>query len=33
MIQELEVIFGNHEKDGQVVFEYDTKVFYGQMGK
>ncbi len=32
MIQELEAIFGNHEKDGQVVFEYDTKVFYGQLG-
>jgi len=32
MIQDLEVIFRNHEKDGQVVFEYDTKVFYGQLG-
>ena len=32
MIHELEVIFRNHEKDGQVVFEYDTKVFYGQVG-
>jgi SAM-dependent methyltransferase len=30
MIQELEVIFRNYEKDGMVVFEYDTKVFYGQ---
>jgi SAM-dependent methyltransferase len=32
MIQELDVIFRNHEKDGHVVFEYDTKVFYGQVG-
>jgi len=32
MIHQLEVIFRNHEKDGQVVFDYDTKVFYGQLG-
>ena len=31
MIQELEVIFRNHQKDGQIAVEYDTKVFYGQL--
>jgi SAM-dependent methyltransferase len=33
MIQELEAVFRNHEKDGKVVFEYDTKVFYGSLKK
>jgi hypothetical protein len=31
MIQELEVIFRNHQKDGQIAVEYDTTVFYGQL--
>jgi SAM-dependent methyltransferase len=31
MIDELSEVFAKHEKDGGIVFEYDTKVFYGQM--
>lgn len=32
MLQELERIFREHEKDGKVVVEYDTKVYYGRLG-
>ena len=31
MIDELREVFAKHEKDGRIVFEYDTKVFYGQL--
>ena len=33
MLQELERIFHVHEKNGKVVFEYDTKVHYGQLDR
>jgi ubiquinone/menaquinone biosynthesis C-methylase UbiE len=32
MMEELKQAFGRHQLDGQVIFEYDTKVFYGQTG-
>jgi len=31
MIQELRNVFDRHQKSGSVTFEYDTKVFYGQL--
>jgi SAM-dependent methyltransferase len=31
MIEKLDSIFRKHEKDGRVVFEYDTLVYYGQL--
>jgi SAM-dependent methyltransferase len=31
MMNELEHIFLRHQKDGKVIFEYDTRVYYGQM--
>jgi SAM-dependent methyltransferase len=31
MIERLDSIFHEHEKDGRVVFEYDTLVYYGRM--
>jgi SAM-dependent methyltransferase len=31
MIEELRNVFNRHQKDGTVIFEYDTKVFYGQL--
>lgn len=31
MLDELSRIFAAHEKDGQVILEYDTNVYYGQM--
>lgn len=30
MLDELQQIFGQHQTNGQVVFEYDTIVYYGQ---
>lgn len=30
MLDELQAIFGHHQTHGQVVFEYDTIVYYGQ---
>ena len=31
MMNELERIFLNHQKDAKVIFEYDTRVYFGQM--
>ena len=31
MLEELQTIFAEHEKSGQIVFEYDTKVYFGQL--
>jgi len=31
MIEELRNVFDRHQKKGRVLFEYDTKVFYGQL--
>ena len=31
MIEELQQVFGRHQTDGYVRFEYDTKVFYGRL--
>jgi ubiquinone/menaquinone biosynthesis C-methylase UbiE len=31
MLQSLRQIFDEHQKNGRVAFEYDTKVFYGQL--
>jgi SAM-dependent methyltransferase len=31
MMEELRNVFDRHQKNGSVVFEYDTKVFYGQL--
>ena len=31
MIEELKEVFDRHQKNGTVLFEYDTKVFYGQL--
>jgi SAM-dependent methyltransferase len=33
MMRELEAIFDKHQKNGYVNFEYETKVFYGQLSK
>ena len=33
MIRELEDIFAKHEDGGHVIFEYDTKIFYGQIAR
>ncbi len=33
MLQELERIFNAHESKGIVRFEYDTRVYYGQLGQ
>jgi ubiquinone/menaquinone biosynthesis C-methylase UbiE len=32
MMQELQRIFRAHARDGKVLFEYDTRVYYGQLG-
>ena len=32
MIRELESIYAAHQRNGQVVFEYDTKVYFGRLG-
>jgi SAM-dependent methyltransferase len=31
MMRELAALFGRHQRDGRIVFEYDTKVFYGRL--
>jgi hypothetical protein len=31
MMLELRNVFERHHRNGQVVFEYDTKVFYGRI--
>jgi SAM-dependent methyltransferase len=31
LMRELAALFERHRRDGRVVFEYDTKVFYGQL--
>ena len=31
MMRELAAVFERHQRDGRVVVEYDTKVFYGQL--
>jgi SAM-dependent methyltransferase len=31
MMDELERMFCRHQKDGKVIFEYDTRVYFGQM--
>jgi len=31
MIEEVRIVFDRHQTDGSVIFEYDTKVFYGQL--
>jgi SAM-dependent methyltransferase len=31
MIDDLRILFQRHQQNGRVVFEYDTKVFYGQI--
>ena len=31
MLRELRRIFDAHQVDGQVAFEYDTRVYYGQL--
>ena len=31
MLEVLENIFAEHEKSGQIAFEYDTKVYFGQL--
>jgi len=31
MIEEVRNVFDRHQTDGNVIFEYDTKVFYGQL--
>jgi SAM-dependent methyltransferase len=33
MMRQLEVIFDKHQKNGYVSFDYETKVFYGQLFK
>jgi ubiquinone/menaquinone biosynthesis C-methylase UbiE len=33
MMRELQRIFRTHVTDGTVVFEYDTRVYYGQLGE
>jgi SAM-dependent methyltransferase len=32
MMRELAAVFERHQRDGRVAFDYDTKVFYGQLG-
>ncbi|HKP36991.1 MAG TPA: class I SAM-dependent methyltransferase [Pyrinomonadaceae bacterium] len=32
LIEELRQVFQANEKDGKVVFDYDTEVYYGQLG-
>jgi SAM-dependent methyltransferase len=32
MLGELRAIFAAHQRDGTVAFEYDTEVYYGQLG-
>jgi SAM-dependent methyltransferase len=32
MLKAVERIFREHEEDGKVAFEYDTKIYYGQLG-
>ena len=31
MLRQLEEIFRAHEREGQVAFEYDTRIYYGQL--
>ena len=31
MIEEVRIVFDRHQTDRSVIFEYDTKVFYGQL--
>lgn len=33
MLRQLQEIFEKHERNGRVIFEYDTKVFYGQLSQ
>ncbi len=33
MMRQLQVIFDKHQKNGYVNFDYETKVFYGQLSK
>ena len=33
MINELKRIFRDHQDEGQVVLEYDTRVYYGTLGR
>ena len=33
MISELQLIFTSYQQNGKVVFEYDTKMYYGQLEK
>jgi SAM-dependent methyltransferase len=33
MLEELRAIFDAHEREGRVVLEYDTTVYYGQLGR
>lgn len=33
MMRQLEAIFDKHQKNGYVSFDYETKVFYGQLSK
>jgi len=33
MASELQKIFNEHKRDGMVTFEYDTRVYYGRLGK
>jgi SAM-dependent methyltransferase len=33
MMQELQRIFRAHARDGKIEFEYDTRVYYGQLGE
>jgi hypothetical protein len=32
MLRELRRLFDAHQVDGRVAFEYDTRVYYGQLG-
>jgi len=31
MLREAEELFREHQKDGRVTIEYDTKVYYGRL--
>jgi hypothetical protein len=32
MLAELRRLFDRHQRDGRVVFEYDTQVYWGRLG-
>jgi hypothetical protein len=32
MLDELEALFREHEKNGTVTIEYDTRAYYGRLG-